>query len=194
MIMERQLITMKYKFLDNSIPYTGKELRSCWIKEQSGLEGDAVAAFIGPADVPIENMVDLEDVANNAPIKSDMMLHFIVEHFDMPLERGVHLQRLLVAIIYEELVKLGKGGYLERRGDDLYDTDRKLSVSIAAPSPKSICIHTALNISSENTPVPTIGLNDYNVEPTFFGSNVMKRYCEEVEGMAHACSKVRSIP
>lgn len=184
---------MQNYFCTENIIYTGKELRSLWVKERSGLEGDAVAAFVGPADVPIENMVDLEDVANNAPIKSDMMLHFIVEHFDTPLDRGVHLQRLLVAIIYEELVKLGVSGSLERRGDDIYDGDRKLSVSIAAPSPKSICIHTALNISSENTPVPTIGLNDYKIDAVPLASDVMKRYCDEVKGMAHACTKVRQI-
>lgn len=184
---------MKHHFCTNTIPYTGRELRSRWVQESSGIEGDAIASFIGPADVPIENMVDLEDVANNAPIKSDLMLHFIVEHFDIPLERGVQLQRLLVAIIYEALVKRGVSRSLERRGDDIYDGDKKLSVSIAAPSPASVCIHTALNISSENTPVPTIGLNDYNTEPVKLASDVMKRYCEEVEGMKHACTKVRQI-
>lgn len=173
--------------------YTGKELHSRWVQESSGIEGDAIASFIGPADVPIENMVDLEDVANNAPIKSDLMLHFIAEHFDIPLERGVQLQRLLVAIIYEALVKRGVSHSIERRGDDIYDGDKKLSVSIAAPSPESICIHTALNISSENTPVPTIGLNDYNMEPVKLASDVMKRYCDEIDGMAHACTKVRQI-
>lgn len=184
---------MKHYFCKDRIPYTGLELRSSWIEDQSGIEGDAIAAFIGPADVPIENMVDLEDVANNAPIKSDLMLHFIVEHFDTSLDRGVNLQRLLVAIIYEELIKLGVSHSLERRGDDIYDGERKLSVSIAAPSPNSICIHTALNISSENTPVPAIGLNDYDVEPVKLASDVMKRYCDEVSGMAHACTKVRQI-
>jgi hypothetical protein len=185
---------MQHHFCKDRITYTGKELRSRWVHESSGIEGDAITAFIGPADVPIENMVDLEDVANNAPIKSDLMLHFIAEHFGIPLERGVQLQRLLVAIIYEELVKRGVSRSLERRGDDIYGGDGKLSVSIAAPSPKSICIHTALNISSENTPVPTIGLDDYNVEPVKLASDVMKRYCDELDGMAHACAKVRSIP
>lgn len=184
---------MQHHFLKDQITYTGRELRSRWVQEFSGLTGDAIASFIGPADVPIENMVDLEDVANNAPIKSDLMLHFIVEHFDIPLERGVQLQRLLVAIIYEELVKRGVSRSLERRGDDLYDGDNKLSVSIAAPSPTSVCIHTALNISSENTPVPTIGLNDYNMEPVKLASDVMKRYCDEIDGMAHACTKVRAV-
>lgn len=184
---------MQHFFCKEVIPYTGLELRSSWVKEQSGLEGDAVAAFVGPADVPIENMVDLEDVANNAPIKSDLMLHFIVEHFGVSLDRGVDLQRLLVAIIYEELVKLGVTGSLERRGDDIYDGNRKFSVSIAAPSPKSVCIHTALNISSENTPVPTIGLDDYKIDAVPLASDVMKRYCDEVVGMAHACTKVRAV-
>lgn len=184
---------MKYHFCKDEIPYTGRELRSRWVQESSGLAGDAIVAFIGPADVPIENMVDLEDVVNNAPIKSDLMLHFIAEHLGIPLERGVQLQRLLVAIIYEEIVKRGLTRSLERRGDDIYDGDKKLSVSIAAPSPASVCIHTALNISSENTPVPTIGLNDYGMDPLSLAADVMKRYCDELDGMAHACTKVRAV-
>jgi hypothetical protein len=184
---------MQHQLLKNRITYTGAELRSRWAQEQSGIEGDAIVAFIGPADVPIENMVDLEDVANNAPIKSDLMLHFIVEHNGVPLERGVHLQRLLVAIIYEELMKRGVERSLVRLGDDIYDGDKKLSVSIAAPAPDSICIHTALNISSANTPVPTIGLNDYGIQETPLAEDVMKRYCEETVSMAHACTKVRHI-
>jgi hypothetical protein len=180
-------------FCKDSITYTGRELRSSWVKEQSGQEGDGIAAFIGPANVPIENMVDLEDVANDAPIKSDMMLHFIVEHFGISLERGVHLQRILVAIIFENLVRLGINDSLERRGDDIYDGERKLSVSIAAPSKNSVCIHTALNISSENTPVPTIGLSDYSVDAVPLAFEVMKRYCDEVASMAHACTKVKQV-
>jgi len=184
---------MQHFFCKENIVYTGKELRSSWVREQSGLEGDAIAAFIGPADVPIENMVDLEDVANNAPIKSDLMLHFIVEHLGVSLDRGVNLQRILVAIIYEVLVRHGVTESLERRGDDIYDGNKKLSVSIAAPSKNSVCIHTALNISSENTPVPTIGLNDYKIDAVSLAFDVMKRYCDEVTGMAHACTKVRHI-
>ena len=176
------------------LTYTGRELRSRWVQESSGIAGDAIVAFIGPADVPIENMVDLEDVANNAPIKSDLMLHFIVEHFGISLECGVHRQRLLVAIVYEELMKLGVARSLDRRGDDLYDGDRKLSVSIAAPAPESVCIHTALNITSDNTPVPTIGLSDYGIEPIPLAADVMKQYCEEIDGIAHACTKVKQIP
>ena len=185
---------MQHHLCKDHITYTGRELKSRWIEECAGIKGDVIVAFTGPADVPIENMVDLEDVANNAPIKSDLMVHFIVEHFGISLEQGVHRQRLLVAIIYEELMKRGVARSLERRGDDIYDGAKKLSVSIAAPAPESICIHTALNISSENTPVPTIGLRDYGIEEMPLAVDIMKRYCEELDGMAHACTKVRQIP
>ena len=42
---------------------------------------------------------------------------------------------------------------LDLAGDDLYVGDRKLSISIAAPSPTSALIHFALNIDPTGAPV-----------------------------------------
>jgi hypothetical protein len=122
------------------------------------------------------------------------MLHFIIEHFGITLENVVLRQRLLMAIIVGELKRHREAGDIERRGDDIYDGGRKLSVSIAAPSPKSCCIHAALNIECEGTPVPTVGLSEYCIDPIEFGKRVMRSYCEEMSQVGHACTKVRDIP
>lgn len=185
------------QWLEQGILYDGLQLRSGWIKETSGLAGDSIVAFCGGADVPIEHMVDLEDVAANAPIFSEAMLHFIVEIFDRDLEKMVLRQRLLIAILLEELKKFPACGHagaqLERRGNDLYDGKAKLSVSVATTSPVSALIHTGINISNRNTPVKTKGLNDYDIGPKNLALAVMARFAEEMNGAAHATRKVRPV-
>ena len=186
--------SIKEHFIRERITYTGQELRSHWIMSMTGVMGDAIVAFQGPADVPTSNMVDLMDVQDDAPIASRHMLHFIVEHFGITLSEAVWRQHLLMAIIGEELRRHAKVKKLERRGDDLYDGERKLSVSIAAPSPVSCCIHAGLNIDADGAPVRAIGLSDYGIDATRFAPRVMKRYVHECSQIAMACCKVRAIP
>lgn len=180
-------------WLDKNILYDGAQLRSGWIEEFCGLKGDCLTAFCGKADVPIENMVDLEDVARNAPIFSEAMLHFICEFFDPDLEKMVLRQRLLMAVIMDELKKYPACKKLERKGDDLYDGPAKLSVSVATRSPCSCLIHAGLNISSRNTPVLTKGLADYDIHPKALALAVMERFANELAGIAHAITKVRPV-
>lgn len=183
---------MRALWIDKIITYDGKQLCSHWIHSQSGETQDAIASFIGPADVPISNMVDLEDVKNNAPIFSKSMLHFIVEHFDGDLFLAIARQRLLVATTFEYLTGLKVLDVL-RCGDDIFIKNKKLSVSIATASPVSTLIHFALNISSEGTPVPTVGLDDIKINPKHLAEEIMRRYCSEIESMHTARCKVRIV-
>lgn len=193
---------MKSIFVEKQIPYDGTQLRSHWILDTLKLHGDVIAAFMGPADVKIEQMVDLEDVIGNKPIYSEMMLHFIVEHFQFDLEKTVLCQRLLISQIQQELNGTAHLGHpsredrvraVVRKGDDLFIGRDKLTVSIATTSPVSCLIHTGINISSKNTPVPTKGLHDFDVNPERFGRTIMRQYVEEIEGVKWAACKVRSV-
>jgi len=184
---------MEWRWIDKETTYDGTQLRSGWVKAHTDLPGDALACFVGPADVPIENMVDLEDVEANAPIFSPMMLHFIIEQTDGDLSLAVARQRLIVAIAMEEMIKLTGNAAIERRGDDIYEGENKISVSIATSSPVSHLIHFALNVISDGTPVPTKGLSEYDIEPKTLGEIVSKKYCEEIESMNHATKKVRPV-
>ncbi|WP_088185997.1 DUF366 family protein [Desulfosporosinus sp. FKA] len=184
---------MKYHICQNPLNYDGSQLQSLFTYKNFGLMGDSMCVFRGACRVEQNEMVDMEDVAAQDWIYSEDMLHFIVEHFEMDLEKTIVRQRLLIATIKEELEKLGVSS-LRRTGDDLYDGDRKLSVSIATLSPVSTLIHCGLNVSSHNTPIPTTGLNDLQVCNVLeFGENVAKRYCAEVLSMRHARCKVRGV-
>lgn len=183
---------MKTAWLDRQITYDGGQLKSHWIFEQSGILGDAMVAFEGPADVPTSNMADLVDVKDDAPIFSKMMLHFIAEHFDGGLSLAVARQRLLVAIAADELRAACPN--IRRSGNDLYAGDKKLSVSIATASPVSALIHFAINIDSSGTPVPTLGLADLKLDAREIAERICRLYAEEMRSMAEARCKVRAVP
>ncbi|HWJ02983.1 MAG TPA: DUF366 family protein [Verrucomicrobiae bacterium] len=173
--------------------YDGTQLSSLFSYRNFKVQGDSIAVFRGPCNVALTEMVDLEDVLARDHIFSHDMLHFIVEHFDMDLEKTVVRQRLLVAIIKEELEKHGVKD-IHRDGDDLFRQANKLSVSIATLSPVSTLIHTGLNISSIDTPVPTVSLAELGITDFLqFGREVAAAYCAEISGIRAARCKVRGV-
>lgn len=184
---------MKHLYIDQEIKYDGRQLHSLWAFRTFGLHGDSIVAWQGPCAVQLTEMVDQEDVRQNAPIFSQAMLHFIVEHFHRDLEKAVWQQRLLIALIGERLNEKCSG-QVKRHGDDLYLGDRKLSVSIATLSPVSALIHVGLNVSSEGTPVPTVSLPELGVgDIKEFAETILQDYVREVEGINYARCKVRGV-
>lgn len=183
---------IKIQFIEKQISYTGKELRSHFIYDQFDFLGDALIAFAGPCEVTLDHMVDLEDVKLKSPIYSESMLHFLGEFYGITLETTVVYQRLLMALMLEEL--RGEGYRIFRSGDDLYEGEAKLSVSIATVSPVSTLIHAGINISSRNTPVKTKGLEDFKISVPKFAQSVLKKFQEEFQDISKAVCKVRSVP
>ncbi len=184
---------MKILWLETEITYDGNQLRPHWIYKNHGLLGDACVAFIGPCELPIEKMVDLEDVTHHRPIHSQKMLHFIAEFFHTDLEKTILLQRNLVSLAQQEIVFRTKNSQLIRGGNDLYEEGAKLSVSIATATPISTLIHFGINILKEGTPVPTKGLADYQIEPITFAKSLLETFKNEVETLAIHRAKVRAV-
>lgn len=184
---------MKTQFIDKDIKYIGSQLAPHWIYKNFKIQGDAIVSFIGECDVKLTEMVDIEDVINNEPIYSKLMLSFISEQFGIELTEGVFRQRLLMCIIKELLEE--RGIFVKRNGDDLIVNGGKLSVSIATKSVTSILIHTGLNIISEGAPVKASGLkSEMGIENIKeFALEVMKRYSEEIEDIKLAATKVRGV-
>ncbi len=184
---------MKTLFCEKEILYDGSQIRSLWAYREFGLLGDGIVAFAGACDVKPEYMVDIEDLRAGDAIFSRKMLHFIVEHFDSNLVLAVLRQRLLAAIILERIRRKEPGACagIFRRGDDLFDGDAKLSVSIATINPVSTKIHFGLNIVAEGAPVKAAGLADYGIEAEPFAGAVMLDYKEEMRSAREARCRVR---
>ena len=184
---------MLTKFIEQEIKYEGFQLSPHWIYKNFKIQGDATVAFIGECDVHLEEMVDIEDVINNEPIYSKLMLSFISEQFNIGLVEGVLRQRLMICIIKEALEK--RGIIITRSGDDLFFDNKKLTVSIATKSATSVLIHTGINIISTGAPVKASGLSeDLGINDVReFAEEVLKNYSEELQDIVLASTKVRGV-
>ncbi|MGD9519438.1 MAG: DUF366 family protein [Armatimonadota bacterium] len=175
------------------LTYDGSQLRSHWIYDRFGVQGDALVYFTGPAAVSGEALVDLVDRRQQETIRAALMLHFLVEHFDQDLHRAVLRQHLLCALVGEVVAEL-TGRLITRKGDDLFIDQRKLSVSIATVSPVSSLVHLGVNVDPTGAPIAAVGLGELKIDALQVGGLVAQRYADEVRQVAVACSKVRWVP
>ena len=185
--MQRIVVT------DRHIEYTGHQLRSLWLYDTFGIAGDAIAAFVGPCDVPTDALVDNEDRRAGDTIRAALMLHLIIEHFDRDLLRTVFRQRLLIAIIKDLLQQAADIPALRRSGDDIFCAGEKLTVSVATISPVSTLIHTGINIDPSGAPVPACGLQNLAIDHLDFADRLTAAYVAEIDSAAHARTKVRGV-
>lgn len=182
---------MKTKLIEKKINYDGSQLKPLYAYVHHQLAGDSIVAFEGSCNVSLDHMVDMEDLVVKAEIKSDHMLHFIIETFPVNLLATVSLQRLLVAITQNILLRSGHN--LQRSGDDLYWNEKKLSISIASNSAVSNMIHFGLNIENTGTPVPTCCLKDFGLDPKAFARIVMSEFSAEYSSIVEATQKVKPL-
>lgn len=184
---------MKTLFINENVKYEGHQLAPHWIYKNYKIQGDAIVGFIGECEVKLTEMVDIEDVINNEPIYSKLMLSFISEQFNVNLVEGVFRQRLLICIIKEALEK--RGFVLKRDGDDLFFDNKKLTVSIATKSQTSVLIHTGINIDSKNAPINASGLaSEMGIDDIKgLANEIMKNYSNEIDDIILASTKVRGV-
>lgn len=143
---------MQYLKWKDGNEYNGSQINPSWAFQEFKIKDSTIVSWIGPMNILGDNLIDYEDVGLD--IKGDLMLHFIVEHFDQQpgnLKLAYHRQRMLVMITRDKL--LDYNVKTTQDGDDIFVDDGKLSVSIATASISSMKIHFALNITRKGTPV-----------------------------------------
>lgn len=183
---------MEKLFVKNEIKYTGCQLSPHFIYKNFSIAGDAIICFKGPVEVNLSEMVDIEDVINNEPIKSDKMANFIIEIFNSNLREAIFRQRLFISIIKETLEDMDI--VVKRKGDDLFYNGKKLSVSIATKSTTSTLIHTGINLVSTGAPIEVSSIKDMgNINEDYFIEEVMKRFLSETNDIEFAKVKVRGV-
>lgn len=193
--------------LKESFTYDGTQLGSDFFLANANRQDDVAIAFIGPADVPTENLVDEDDRRAGRVIKSDRMVHFLIWLPGRSLETGVAIQRLFIATILEVLrffgvnldgtPMLGDSGSIVREGDDIFRVDksgrRKLSVSIATTNRDAALIHIGVNVVTAGTPVPTVGLAELGINDRGFAAEALRRFASETAEILRAKNKVRMV-
>lgn len=184
---------METRYIKENISYDGSQLTSLWAFKNFLIQGDSLVSFRGKCAVKLDKMVDLADVLANDHIFSEEMLHFIIEFFELDLEKTIYKQRMLITIIKEILEKKAPGEII-RKGDDLFYRQGKLTVSIATLSPVSTLIHTGINLTTDNTPVTTASLKDLGIHDIEkFAEEVMHQYKSELKSIKMARCKVRGV-
>lgn len=172
-------------------PYFGPELRPHFLLSELGIRGSALAAFMGPCRVETSHLVDWEDRLVSDRIEARWMVHFLGEFFGVTLREGVLLQRLFITLLADTLRE--RGIAVRRDGDDLFVSERKLSVSIVTASPVSCLLHAGINIDPSGAPVPAIGLKEIGIQPDAWVPEALERFQREWDGMDWACVKVRPV-
>jgi hypothetical protein len=184
---------MRSLFVREEILFTGEQMASFWAYKNHDILGDNIIAFIGPCQVDPEHIIAIDHFKKKTQIRSERMLHFLVEHFDQDLERAILRQKLLVDILKDKLNHRLKEDLLQRWGDDLFDSEHKLTVSATARTSVSTKIHLGINISSQNTPVKTKGLDDYGIDPNDISQAVMDQYRLDMRLIAQRLFRTRRI-
>jgi hypothetical protein len=188
---------MKSLFIEKKIKYDGSQLRPLYAYENYKVLGDSIISWMGPCNITLEHMVDLEDKIENSKICGDEMLHFIIEVFGSDLTAAVSLQRLLASIVKDLVQQETKSAIkLVREGDDIYTFDsdkRKLSISIASKSSVSSMIHFAMNIVNDGTPVSTLCLRELGLDSKDVAIKIMNLFVSEYESVLMATKKVNPL-
>jgi hypothetical protein len=138
-------------------------------------------------------LVDLTDRAAGNVIVAARMLHFVVEHFSLSLSEAVWRQRVLAAVVGEEIARRAPGAAVERRGDDVYVAEGKLTVSIATVSPTSALIHLGVNVDATGAPVAASDLTALGIDEREFAEVILNRYAEEIATHREALGKVDGV-
>ncbi|MEN4007333.1 MAG: DUF366 family protein [Methanobacteriaceae archaeon] len=190
---------MKYKKLKECMLYDGSQIEPFWAFKELKLKGSSIVSWIGSMEIKTAKIIDYEDVGFE--IKSDEMLHFIIEHFDVQpadIRTCYHRQRIFVMIVRDILSEFGI--QTSRKGDDVYFDGKKLSVSIATCSNSSMKIHFGMNIKDKGTPddVDTIGLIECkddldNEKISALSSKICKTYINEIESIEEDITKTRVL-
>ena len=185
---------MRSRLIKEEITYTGAQLHSLFALDTFGVAGDSVVAFVGPSDVPVREIVDIDDLKAGRRLHAPKMLHFIAEHFENDLEKTVLRQYLLIDILKDRLNERIGRAVIRRQGNDLYDNDYKLTITTATASPVSCLFHVGINVIGPEEPVADAkGLSNYNLDPMVIAPEVLERYTKEIERIALTRCKVRWV-
>lgn len=188
---------MKHIKHKNGLLYDGSQIKPMWAFQEMGIKDSSIVTWIGPMNIKPDELIDYEDVG--LEVKSEEMVHFIIEHFDVQpadIRLSYHRQRIFVMIVKDLLEEIGIK--TTRNGDDLYFDGGKLSVSIATCSINCMKIHFAMNLKTEGTPknIKTAGLMEClpNLERkniSELADKVSQEYIKEISDIKQDITKTR---
>jgi hypothetical protein len=184
---------MRSLYIKEKIKFTGEQLEPHWTYKNFDILGDSIIAFVGPCELEEKYIIGVNHLKKKTQIRSEMMLHFLVEHFDLDLEKAILRQKALIYILKDKLNHRLGGDIFQIWGNDIYEKDFKLTIATVTKTPVSTKIHLGINISSKNIPVKAKGLSDYGIDPDDIAEVVMNQYRLDMRRVQERLVRTRSI-
>ncbi|MFP4458917.1 MAG: DUF366 family protein [Candidatus Zixiibacteriota bacterium] len=187
------MFRLNCKILNREMSMTKDALFPQWALDKFDIIGDSIVAFKGPFDMTEEEFYNLsEKRPGELKLSGKEMLHFIIEHFNNKISLSVYRQYLLVSIVEEKLVRRKTKVGIIRWGEDIYDEDKILSVSVITANAVSTKIHLGLFIEDDEDN-GIRGLKHFDILPEEFAEIAVSQYRAEFKRLADKTSTIRIL-
>ncbi len=184
---------MDYLLVPEPMEMTIDAMRPHWALKKFDLWGDSMVIFRGPMNIKPDEGIDLKEFKRGTVFPKGDILHFIIEHFNDELEKGVLRQNILVSIAEEKLAhRIGSSQKILRWGDDLYDEDRRLTLTAVAPTLVSVKIHLGICIDADED-AGFAGISEYSLDPNELGEVIGNQYRADIRRLREKCWRMRPI-
>ena len=177
---------MKSYFIDKTISFSDTQLKSGWAKRHFKIEGNSCVSFLGPFKSYFlyqkykENNIRL-------PYFFENMLHFVIEQKKTSLKEIEYSKRLFVSKLCEHL---GEG--FKRLDDLIYYFEDQVCITKTLCNQRASLFHIGFFISIENSKMPIIGLDHFDISPKDFAFTMMQQYCDEENAIKDIYKKLDS--
>lgn len=183
---------MDYLLLHEPMTMTIAAMKSHWALMNFDLWGNSLVVFRGRMQIEAREMIDLKELKRGTVFPDGDIVHFIIEHFGDDLEKGVLRQNILVNIAEEKLSHRMQNRRILRWGDDLYDEDRRITLTAVTQTPVSIKIHLGICIDSDMES-GFIGINEYGLDADELAEVIGNQYRADMKLLAEKCWRMRPI-
>ncbi len=178
---------MRSFYIEKEWQFLPSLMGSNWAYESYGVEGDLVAAFVGPGmDWSFRRRLDAK---SRQPVPASFrMLHFVAELFGASNRELAIFHHLLLG---ECLDRLGEGFYV--RQGQLYYLDALLSQGQIYVGPISSVAHLGLYLESDPKQAASIGIIEFDVPVRDFAVQVMQGIVAQWNAFSQQARDVRLV-
>lgn len=163
---------MKSYFIGTQTEFSGEMLLPHWAKEKYKIFGDYILSFAGQKKQKSAKTKNKKE----APAKTPLMLHFIIEHNHLPKSEAILRQRLFLTHVHQAL----GGSEFIRKFSTIYFLSQPITHSNLMATPFSCVIHSALLVDPEFLPYLGVDLDFMDIPVKDLAIKIMHAYKEEV--------------
>ena len=185
-------VKMNYIVVQEPFEMTIDVMKPHWALLEYDLKGDSIVVSRGMLRIEHKYLIDLMDRKRGITLPDGEMLHFIIEHFGDDLEKGILRQSILIGIACNKISHRIKGKRILRWGDDIFDEDRRITLTSATITLVSSKIHLGICIrSDENTGF--VGTEELGIDADELGEVICNQYMADMKRLAEKCWRMRPI-